>query len=35
MAMNEIRASMTSPDAMNAWMEGKRNAFKALPNDAF
>ena len=34
MAMNEMRSSMTSPDAMNAWMEDKRKAFNALPNDS-
>jgi predicted small metal-binding protein len=33
-AMNEMRSSMTSPDAMNAWMEDKRKAFNALPNDS-
>ena len=32
-AMNEMRNSMTSPEAMNAWMDEKRNAFNALPND--
>ncbi len=32
-AMNEMRSSMTSPDAMNAWMDEKRKAFNALPND--
>jgi len=32
-AMNEMRKSMTSPQAMNAWMEEKRNAFNNLPND--
>jgi predicted small metal-binding protein len=32
-AMNEMRKNMMSPDAMNAWMEEKRNAFNNLPND--
>jgi hypothetical protein len=32
-AMNEMRKSMTSPDAINAWMDDKRKAFNALPND--
>jgi predicted small metal-binding protein len=32
-AMNEMRSSMTSPDAMNAWMDEKRKAFNALPID--
>ena len=32
-AMNEMRNSMTSPDAMNEWMENKRKAFNALSND--
>lgn len=32
-AMNEMRKSMTSPDAMNAWMAEKRRAFEALPED--
>jgi hypothetical protein len=32
-AMNEMRKNMTSPDAMNAWMEEKRKAFNTLPND--
>lgn len=31
-AMNEMRNNMTSPEAMNAWMEEKRNAFNRLPN---
>ena len=31
-AMNEMRKNMTSPDAMNTWMEDKRKAFNALPN---
>lgn len=32
-AMNEMRSTMTSPDATAAWMDDKRNAFNALPND--
>ncbi len=32
-AMNEMRNNMSSPDAMNAWMDDKRKAFNALPND--
>ncbi|MEO7992040.1 MAG: DUF1059 domain-containing protein [Chryseolinea sp.] len=32
-AMNEMRANMTSPDAMNTWMDDKRKAFIALPNN--
>jgi hypothetical protein len=32
-AMNEMRASMSSPEAMNAWMDEKRNAFNSLPNE--
>lgn len=31
-AMNDMRSKMTSPDAMNAWMEEKRNAFNNLPD---
>jgi len=31
-AMNEMRKNMTSPDAMNDWMDEKRKAFNALPN---
>lgn len=31
-AMNEMRKSMTSPDAMAAWMDEKRKAFNALPS---
>jgi hypothetical protein len=30
--MNEMRNNMTSPDAMNAWMDSKRKAFNALPD---
>jgi hypothetical protein len=29
-AMNEMRSNMTSPEAMNAWMADKRNAFDNL-----
>lgn len=32
-AMNEMRKSMSSPDAMNTWMNEKRSAFDALPKD--
>lgn len=32
-AMNEMRASMTSQEAINAWMDEKRKAFDAAPND--
>lgn len=32
-AMNDMRNQMTSPDAMNAWMEEKRKAFDSLPDD--
>lgn len=32
-AMNEMRNNMTSPEAINAWMDGKRKAFESLPND--
>ena len=32
-AMNEMRKSMTSPEAMATWMNEKRNAFNALPED--
>jgi hypothetical protein len=30
-AMNEMRKSMTSPEAINAWMDEKRNKFNSLP----
>lgn len=33
-AMNEMRKSMTSPEAANAWMEDKRKAFNSLPDNA-
>jgi predicted small metal-binding protein len=32
-AMNEMRSRMTSPDATKAWMDEKRKAFEALPED--
>jgi predicted small metal-binding protein len=32
-AMNEMRNNMTSPEAINTWMDGKRKAFESLPND--
>lgn len=32
-AMNAMRSAMTSPEAMNAWMDEKRKAFDALPED--
>ena len=32
-AMNEMRKNMTSPDAMNEWMDDKRKIFNMLPND--
>jgi predicted small metal-binding protein len=32
-AMNEMRNNMTSPEAMNAWMDEKRKAFNSLPDD--
>jgi predicted small metal-binding protein len=31
--INAMRSSMTSPEAMNAWMEEKRKAFNATPDD--
>jgi hypothetical protein len=33
-AMNDMRSAMSSPDAMNNWMNEKRNAFNALPDEA-
>jgi predicted small metal-binding protein len=30
-AMNDMRKTMTSPEATNAWMDNKRKAFNALP----
>jgi hypothetical protein len=32
-AMNDMRKSMTSPETVNAWMNEKRKAFEALPED--
>jgi predicted small metal-binding protein len=32
-AMNEMRKSMTSQEAMDAWMDEKRTAFNSLPDD--
>lgn len=32
-AMNEMRNAMTSPEAINTWMDEKRQAFNSLPND--
>lgn len=32
-AMNEMRSKMTSPDAINAWMDEKRKAFDAAPDN--
>lgn len=32
-AMNEMRKSMGSPEAITAWMDEKRKAFDALPGD--
>jgi hypothetical protein len=32
-AMNDMRSNMTSPEAMNAWMDEKRKAFNSLPNE--
>jgi predicted small metal-binding protein len=32
-AMNDMRNKITSPEAMNAWMEEKRKAFNALHDD--
>jgi hypothetical protein len=33
-AMNEMRSTMTSPDAISAWMDDKRKTFNSLPNDS-
>ncbi|NOT73545.1 MAG: DUF1059 domain-containing protein [Cyclobacteriaceae bacterium] len=33
-AMNEMRKNMTSPDAMKGWMDEKRKAFDALPDES-
>jgi hypothetical protein len=32
-AMNEMRKMMSSPDAMNEWIESKRKEFNELPED--
>jgi predicted small metal-binding protein len=32
-AMNEMRKSMTSPEAMTAWMDEKREMFNSMPED--
>jgi len=32
-AMNDMRNIMTSPEAINTWMDEKRTAFNSLPND--
>lgn len=32
-AMNEMRAMMKTPVAMQEWFENKRNVFDALPED--
>jgi hypothetical protein len=32
-AMNDMRSQMTSPDKMKSWMDDKRNAFNALPDE--
>lgn len=32
-AMNEMRNNMTSPEAMNTWMDEKRRAFNSLPDN--
>jgi hypothetical protein len=32
-AMNEMRKSMVSPEAITAWMDEKRKAYNALPDD--
>ena len=31
-AMNQMRNNMSSPDAVNAWMDDKRRKFDALPD---
>ena len=33
-AMNDMRRKMTTPEAANAWMDDKRKAFNALPEDS-
>ncbi|MCB0376062.1 MAG: DUF1059 domain-containing protein [Sinomicrobium sp.] len=32
-AMNKMQELMQFPEAMNEWMESKRNAFEALPDN--
>lgn len=32
-AMNDMRRNMTSQETMDAWMNDKRNAFNAMPED--
>ena len=32
-AMNEMRNSMTSPEAMKTWMDDKRRAFDESPDE--
>ncbi len=32
-AMNEMRAHVKSPEAMNAWLENKRKEFELTPED--
>ncbi len=32
-AMNAMRNSMTSQEAMNSWMDEKKKAFDSLPNE--
>ena len=32
-AMNIMRQSMNSPEAMNAWMDEKRRMFNSMPDD--
>ena len=32
-AMNEMRAHMKTPDAMQEWLQNKRREFDALPED--
>jgi len=32
-AMNEMQKKMESPDAMNRWMESKKQEFDGLPAD--
>ena len=32
-AINEMRSAMTSPEAMNAWMDEKRNLFNSMADE--